>query len=240
MYTRALKMVDEVMETSDSRFSSELRSMRCEQCLLNKSDGSASFSQGDTQVIAATYGPAEVRLSRELIDKATVEVIFRPKVGVPGCAEKLIERVIRNSCEPVVLTTRHPRSSLTIVVQVVQNCGSLLSCAINAACMAMVDAGFPMKCLVCAVTCSMTESGDIHLDPTLEQEKCASAVMTFAFDSVNKNVMTSSTTGSFTFQQYDKCLEACRATAIKLFDFFRMSVERKLSKDAKFMDINMA
>ncbi|XP_068731297.1 exosome complex component RRP46-like isoform X2 [Montipora capricornis] len=202
MYTRALKMVDEVMETSDSRFSSELRSMRCEQCLLNKSDGSASFSQ--------------------------------------GCAEKLIERVIRNSCEPVVLTTRHPRSSLTIVVQVVQNCGSLLSCAINAACMAMVDAGFPMKCLVCAVTCSMTESGDIHLDPTLEQEKCASAVMTFAFDSVNKNVMTSSTTGSFTFQQYDKCLEACRATAIKLFDFFRMSVERKLSKDAKFMDINMA
>ena len=31
--------------------------------------------------------------------------------------------------------------------------------------------------------------------------QCASAVMTFAFDSVNKNVMTSSTTGSFTFQQ---------------------------------------
>lgn len=73
-------------------------------------------------------------------------------------------------------------------------------------------------------------------DPIL----CASAVMMFAFDSVNKNVMTSSTTGSFTFQQYDKCLEACRTAAIKLFDFFRMSVERKLSKDAKFMDINMA
>lgn len=42
-----------------------------------------------------------------------------------GCAEKLMERVIRNSCEPVVLTTRHPRSSLTIVVQLVQDCGSV-------------------------------------------------------------------------------------------------------------------
>lgn len=30
--------------------------------------------------------------------------------------------------------------------------------------------------------------------------------------------------------QYDKCLEACRSAAIKLFDFFRLSVERKLSK----------
>ena len=30
--------------------------------------------------------------------------------------------------------------------------------------------------------------------------------------------------------QYDKCLEACRTAAAKLFDFFRLSVERKLSK----------
>lgn len=37
--------------------------------------------------------------------------------------------------------------------------------------MAMVDAGFPMKCLVCAVTCTMHESGEIQLDPTSEQEK---------------------------------------------------------------------
>lgn len=37
--------------------------------------------------------------------------------------------------------------------------------------MAMVDAGFPMKCLVCAVSCALGENGDIQLDPTLEQEK---------------------------------------------------------------------
>ena len=37
--------------------------------------------------------------------------------------------------------------------------------------MAMVDAGFPMKCLVCAVTCTMNESGEVQLDPTSEQEK---------------------------------------------------------------------
>ena len=119
------KMVDEAIALDENfpRYSSELRSMRCEQSLLNKTDGSASFLQGDvsylfiptfpigkvnrtnqaeilelqfllrltnitvsgnTQVIAAAYGPAEVRASKELIDKATLEVVFRPKVGMPG------------------------------------------------------------------------------------------------------------------------------------------------------------
>ena len=60
--------------------------MRLEEChAFNPASFVVIFIfTGDTQVIAATYGPAEVRLSRELIDKATVEVIFRPKVGVPG------------------------------------------------------------------------------------------------------------------------------------------------------------
>lgn len=35
-------------------------------------------------MIAAAYGPTEVRASKEIIDKATLEVVFRPKVGIPG------------------------------------------------------------------------------------------------------------------------------------------------------------
>ena len=45
-HTCEFKMADEAMDVNVPRFSSELRSMRCEQCLLNKTDGSANFSQG--------------------------------------------------------------------------------------------------------------------------------------------------------------------------------------------------
>lgn len=126
-HIQKFKMADEALDENFPRYSSELRSMRCEQSLLNKTDGSASFMQGNisylfiptlsklieliigwhiyclhaflawhhhgllnitvsgnTQVIAAAYGPAEVRASKELIDKATLEVVFRPKVGMPG------------------------------------------------------------------------------------------------------------------------------------------------------------
>ena len=35
---------------------------------------------------------------------------------------------------------------------------------------------------------------------------------------------------SILFEQYNQCLEACRSAANKLFEFFRLSMERKLSK----------
>ena len=45
-------------------------------------------------MIAAAYGPAEVRVSKEIIDKATLEVVFRPKVGMPGERLSLIRHCL--------------------------------------------------------------------------------------------------------------------------------------------------
>lgn len=54
------------------------------------------------------YGPAEVKVRKEIFNKATLEVILRPKIGLPGVAEKSRERLIRNTCEAVVLGALHP------------------------------------------------------------------------------------------------------------------------------------
>jgi hypothetical protein len=42
-----------------------------------------------------------------------------------GCAEKAMERLIRNTCDSTILTTMHPRSAMTIVLQEVCNDGSV-------------------------------------------------------------------------------------------------------------------
>lgn len=47
----------------------------------------------------------------------------------------------------------------------------LLSCFLNAACMALMDAGLPMSCLFCGVTCAIDRDGQIITDPTAAQEK---------------------------------------------------------------------
>uniref|UniRef100_K9IG20 Putative exosome complex component rrp46-like protein n=1 Tax=Desmodus rotundus TaxID=9430 RepID=K9IG20_DESRO len=97
-----------------------LRHFACEQNLLSRPDGSASFLQGDTSILAGVYGPAEVKVSKEIFNKATLEVILRPKIGLPGVAEKSRERLIRNTCEAVVLGVLHPRTSITVVLQLQQ------------------------------------------------------------------------------------------------------------------------
>lgn len=47
-------------------------------------EASPTVSPGDTSVLAGVYGPAEVKVSKEIFNKATLEVILRPKIGLPG------------------------------------------------------------------------------------------------------------------------------------------------------------
>lgn len=44
----------------------------------------AEFLSDKTSVLAAVYGPTEVKARRELIDRATLEVILRPATGIPS------------------------------------------------------------------------------------------------------------------------------------------------------------
>ncbi|CAH2314243.1 exosome complex component RRP46 [Pelobates cultripes] len=102
-----------------------LREIGCELRVLSRSDGSAAFLHGDTSVLAGVYGPAEIKVSRELHDKATIEVILRPKVGLPAIQEKSQELLIRETCESVIIGALHPRSSITIILQIVSDAGSV-------------------------------------------------------------------------------------------------------------------
>ncbi|NWI74784.1 EXOS5 protein, partial [Dryoscopus gambensis] len=146
---------------------------------------------GDTSVLAGLYGPAEAKLSKELPDRAALEVLLRPKVGLPGVMERSREQLLRQTCEAVVLGTLHPRTAITLVLQ-----PQLLSCCLNAACMALLDAGLPLSSLFCGVTCALQPDGTILLDPTARQEQEARAVLTFAIASSERKVLMANTKGS--------------------------------------------
>ncbi|KAM9047175.1 exosome complex component RRP46 isoform 1-T1 [Megaptera novaeangliae] len=125
MQTETKIRAESGIESGSRGPSCSLRHFACEQNLLSRPDGSASFLQGDTSVLAGVYGPAEVKVSKEIFNKATLEVTLRPKIGLPGVAEKSRERLIRNTCEAVVLGALHPRTSITVVLQVVSDAGSV-------------------------------------------------------------------------------------------------------------------
>ncbi|KAF7699296.1 exosome complex component RRP46 [Silurus meridionalis] len=207
-----------------------LREFGSEQSLLSKPDGSATFVQGDTSMLAGVYGPAEVKVNKEIYDRATLEVLIQPKAGMPSVRERTREQCVRETCEAALLSTLHPRSSLTLVLQVVHDDGSLLACCLNAACMALMDAGLPMSRLFCGVTCAIDPESRIITDPTAQQEKESRALMTFAIDSKEHNILMSSTKGSFSVKEMQRCIAVSQKASERIFQFYRDSVKRRYSK----------
>jgi len=73
--------------------------------------------------MCSVVGPAVVKIRQEKLDKATVEVVARPLVGLPGVVDKARERSIQETLEPLILSSLHPRTLVQIVVQTMKDDG---------------------------------------------------------------------------------------------------------------------
>ena len=59
-----------------------------------------------------------------------------------GAEDKENEIMLRQVFESVLLLSLQPRCVISIIVQVLHSDGSVISCAVNAVCLALMDAGF--------------------------------------------------------------------------------------------------
>lgn len=59
---------------------------------------------------------------------------------------------VKQTFEPVVITTLYARSQIDIYLQVIQQDGGVLQACVNAATMALIDSGVAMTDYVCACT----------------------------------------------------------------------------------------
>ncbi|XP_047261063.1 exosome complex exonuclease RRP46 homolog [Capsicum annuum] len=74
-------------------------------------------------------------------------------------------------------------------MQVVNDDGALLPCAINALCAALVDAGIPLKHLAVAICCCLADSGHILLDPSKLEEQMMKAFVYLIFPNSTLSVL---------------------------------------------------
>ncbi|THG00192.1 hypothetical protein TEA_003385 [Camellia sinensis var. sinensis] len=207
----------------DGRTPNQLRPLACSRNTLNRAHGSATWSQGETKVIAAVYGPKAGTKKNENPEKACIEVVWKPKTGqiVFGCP-------LEKNLFCCLLC-------------------SLLPCAINAACAALVDAGIPLKHLAVAICCCLAESGYIILDPNKLEEQKMKAFVYLVFpnsilsvlpgaslqvgdEPMEHGLITSVTHGVMSVDDYLQCLERGRAASAKLSGFLRRSLQLQVSK----------
>ncbi|KAF8055489.1 RRP46 [Scenedesmus sp. PABB004] len=200
-----------------------MRPLLSERGVLQRADGSAKWAQEGSAVLAAVHGPHAAGQRKEDAERGVVEVLFKPRHGLPGPAECEYEEVLRQLVEQVVLLAHHPRTLVLVVVQVLQADGALLAVAANAVCAALVDAGLPLCCMTAAVSCAFGADGTLVLDPDAAEEQAACAVVCAAFPcshtldasgsrqlSVPEQSLLVHSRGRLSVAQLAQALEVCR------------------------------
>ncbi|XP_031103007.1 exosome complex exonuclease RRP46 homolog [Ipomoea triloba] len=236
------------IDRADGRTANQLRPLACSRGVLNRAHGSASWSQGDTKVLAAVYGPKAGTKKNENPEKACIEVIWKPKTGQIGKHEKECEMIVKRTLQSICLLTVHPNTTTSVIIQVVNDDGALLPCAINAACAALVDAGIPLKHLAVAICCCLAESKYVLLDPDKLEEQKMKAFVYLVFpnsphsalpkeslqvggEPMESGIITSVTHGKLEVDDYLLCLNRGRAASAKLSEYLRRSLQSQLTSE---------
>ncbi|KAJ4778501.1 Exosome complex component RRP41 [Rhynchospora pubera] len=235
-------------DRTDGRNANQLRPLGCSRNILNRAHGSARWSQGNTIVLAAVYGPKSGTKKGENPEKASFEVIWKPKTGQIGKQEREYEMILKRTLQSICLVNVHPNTTTSVIVQVVGDDGSLLPCAINASCAALVDAGIPMKHLAVSISCGLMEEGSIILDLTKSEEEKLKAFAYLVFpnsplsvidkvhsskeEPIEHGIITSVSYGAMPVSGYFDCLERGRAASAAISEFLRRSLQKQSSDDA--------
>ncbi|KAJ8972375.1 hypothetical protein NQ314_000199 [Rhamnusium bicolor] len=164
--SRNKELISKIGLRLDGRRANELRRIRCKLGVFTQPDGSAYLEQGLTKVLAAVYGPHQVRGGRSKAqhDNAIVNCIY------PAC--------------------------------------------VNAATLALIDAGIPIKEYVCACTASLANNDIPMLDISHQEEIIGGPTLTVAALPMSGKIVLMEMSQRFHLDHLqkvlDKALQGCR------------------------------
>lgn len=163
----------------DGRKLDEIRPIEAKVGVIPNANGSAMFRSGHTLAYAAVYGPREL-FPKHLQDPKKGKIrCYYNMMPFSGSGERIrpggnrraqeISMVMTNSLNPVVDLSAFPNTVVDIFVELPQTDAGTRCAAICAACMALADAGIPMKDMVSAVACGEVD-GTVVADLIYDEE----------------------------------------------------------------------
>jgi exosome complex component RRP41 len=141
----------------DGREPNEIRPIKIESGVLPNADGSAYIEMGKNKIVVGVFGPREMhpkRLAKPNMATLRCRYHMAPfsvdprRSPAPSRRDNEISMVMRYALEPAVFLERYPRSAIDVYAEVLEADGGTRTASINAATVALVDAGIPMRDLV--------------------------------------------------------------------------------------------
>lgn len=148
----------------DGRSPYQIRNISCTLGVHTQADGSAYIEQGNTKVLCAVYGPHEPRQRSRVLDdrcfincqfsRATFATVERKDRPHGDRRSTQLARLMEKAFETAIITQSYPRAQIDIFCEILEDDGSTLAVAVNAASLALTNAGIPMRDLVVALSCA--------------------------------------------------------------------------------------
>ena len=162
----------------DGRKVDELRPITAAVGVLKKADGSALFKLGGTVAVAGVYGPrkvypkhmeeAERAILRTKYNMAPFATVERGRPGISRRSTE-ISLVTRQAIMPLLFLDEYPKTAIDVHIELLQAEASSRCVGINAACLALADAGIPMKDMVSSVAVGQVD-GTVVADLNYNEE----------------------------------------------------------------------
>ena len=224
----------------DGRKLDEPREMKAEVGIIPNADGSAMFSFGDTIAIAAVYGPKimhpqhnqnpEKGTLRVNYDMLSFSVPERKRPG-PNRRSQEISKVTEWALSPVVNLDEFPNTVVDVHIMILQANASTRCAGINAAALALAQAGVPMKELVTSVSVGKIDK-TIVADVIKEEEdyedgEGATDIAT-AFTSNSEKLTLLQLDGQISASELKEAIELAKKTCEKIYE-----VQKRALKELK-------
>ncbi|MDY6964451.1 MAG: exosome complex exonuclease Rrp41 [Halobacteriota archaeon] len=216
----------------DGRKVDELRPIKIEAGVLKRADGSCYLELGGNRVMAAVYGPREVHprhlqqatqaVIRYRYNMASFSVEDRKRPG-PDRRSVEVSKVSREAIEPVILKEYFPKSVIDVFVEILQADAGTRTAGINAASVALADAGIPMKDLVSS--CAVGKVDDtLVLDLMKEEDNYGQADMPISITPRNSQITMLQMDGHLTLEEFKKGLSMAIAGCKQIYEHQRKAL----------------
>ncbi len=231
-----IELIKNGLRTDGRRFD-ELRQIEARVGVLKNADGSAYFRLGDTIAIAGVFGPrkvfpkheeeAERAILRTKYCMAAFSTTERSRPG-PSRRSTEISMVIRHALMPVIFLDEFPKTTIDVHIEVLQADASTRCVGVNAAALALADAGIPMRDLV--ASCSAGKiAGQIVLDVAGKEDTNGELDLPVAYYPKKNEVTLMQMDGLVTKEEIKQIVDLALKGCEKIYEKQKEALKKKYS-----------
>jgi exosome complex component RRP41 len=224
----------------DGRRIDEPRRIMIKAGVLKNANGSAYIEFGENKILAGVFGPRDVHPKHLAnTDRGILRCRYHMQpfsVGerknpAPSRREIEISKVIKEALEPAVMLESFPRTVVDVFIEILQADGGSRCAALDAAAVALADAGIPMRDMVSACAAGKV-ANTIVLDINNEEDQEGQADMPVAYMPNMGKITLIQLDGVLTPQEYEKCVNTAIGGCKLVYEFQKKALRDKFFGDS--------